>query len=257
MIYGRLNNIPEPDNMIFDTKDDVGQEENGKIIFALDFTPCEYQQNDILYLKIVGVEGKSNFSLVAKYHLLENYKVYCSKTGIAPPVATYPSITYTDKGTLFLGGKELTGEINKNIYLLKSDLQWEIIKPKSSKNPSKRYGAYLSYFDGNVILFGGKNEKDELLNDIWVFDMEKYEWGSIDYRNSSNIPSARFNPSGEIVENYGKIVLFGGEESSGDSRIWFLDIAMLYEIVDDYKYNKYVSFSKINSLFTYFDLGKI
>lgn len=242
--------------MIFDTKDDLGQVQGNLINFGFDFTPCEYSRSDILYLKIVGVEGKTNVTLLAKYHVLDNYQVFCSKSGVKPPITTFPSVTYTDIGTVFYGGKLLSGEINDKMYILKEELTWDIVDIQGTTKPKARYGGYLTNHNGNLILFGGKTKEEELLKDLWVFSLDKREWYGVDYKNSSNIPSARFNPSGEVLENYGKLVMFGGEEKIGDSRICLLNLAILRELVDNIENQDKIPFSKINSLWSFIDLGK-
>jgi hypothetical protein len=257
VLYGRLNNLPEPDNMIFDTKDENGKPGNTDITFGFDFTPCDFKYTDILYLKIVGVEGKTNFTLSAKYHTIDNFELYCPEKGVAP-ITSFPCVTSYDKGAIYYGGKTSSGLMNEEMFLLNQDLTWEKINFKNKKNqlPIPRYGATFNYLDGDIIMFGGKNSKDILLNDLWVFRINESEWYFIDYKNSSNVPSHRFSPSSIIVEN-GKLMIFGGEETQGDSRLAFLDVSILREIVEKIHLKRPIIFSKINKLWNFMDLGML
>jgi len=52
---------------------------------------------DTLYLKIVGVEGTSNFTLNVNYNFLPEYKVVCP-SGIIPPTSLHYGAVSTSKG---------------------------------------------------------------------------------------------------------------------------------------------------------------
>ena len=251
VLYGKLNSPPEPGNLLFDVKDDIGQIKEQSISYGFEFTPCQYKESDILYVKIVGSEGKTNFTLTANYNIITNYKVYCpnesNSSKVQPPIFLHPSVVQTEQGTIYYGGKSLVdNSFNTEIYLLNNNIEWEIISiSQKSTKPAERYGALMKVFENYLIIFGGKNKNEESLNDLWVFDLNTQIWSFIDYNNSTNIPTPKFLPSGEYIENYNKIVIFGGEENYSSSVLYFLNLGILNEIIIENN-----DFSKINYLWT-------
>ena len=117
-----------------------------------------------MYIKIVGIEGRSNFTLVASYNLMSNYNIFCAKTkdnkeNNNPPVTIYPSVCLLENiGTVTFGGKDLlTNDINNDLYLLNNqNLNWEKIKYNSGNVPEARYGALASCYNNYLVLFSSK-----------------------------------------------------------------------------------------------------
>jgi len=114
----------------------------------------------------------------------------------------------------------------------------------------------MGYFENYMIMFGGKTENEVILNDFWVLDLSTMEWFTINYESTTNsLPKAKFLPSGELLKNYGQIVLFGGKSNFDDKTVAFLNLNILVEIVRhsesdlsnyDDKYFDYVD--KVNKL---------
>lgn len=229
MVYGKLNGSPEPDNLDYDVKDDQGQINPESIIYGFEYTPCEFKNDDFVYLKIVGLEGKANITVTASYNILSNYKVFCPEPINQPNLSLYPSVTPTNEGTIVFGGKDMnTGEVLNDLYLLNKESKWEKIPVNGDTSPDARYGAFITYIEDYLIIFAGKNSKDELLNDIWVFDLKNKYWENIIFKNSTDAPSPRFLVSGEVIENFGEIVFFGGNQ---DPTLYFLNYVILLNLI--------------------------
>ncbi|XP_057849820.1 F-box/kelch-repeat protein At1g51550 [Cryptomeria japonica] len=97
-------------------------------------------------------------------------------------------------------------------------------------SPPPRSGHTLTWIDANrMILFGGRGTHFEVLNDVWMFDMQgnQPEWVelcSYEPNPLDGIPAPRSGHSATPVFG-GRILIYGGEDASrcrkGD--IWILD----------------------------------
>lgn len=137
-----------------------------------------------------------------------------------------------------------------------SDLVWKAI-PKNDKGeaPVGRYGHFMSTFERKLIVFGGKDKNEISLNDLWIYDMDKYFWTQIHYNNIvTNAPKSKFLVSGCLIEKYGIILFFGGKHSE-DNNIYLLNLNILMEIISSKNENKYSieeveTVAKLNKLWT-------
>ena len=96
-IYGKKNEEPKIDTFNFDKKDDHGKFNGNYKIYGFEYSPCNYVVTDILHIKVVGVEGRSNFTLKAYLNHIPEYKVLCTK-GIIPTISSHYSAVSTPKG---------------------------------------------------------------------------------------------------------------------------------------------------------------
>ena len=61
------------------------------MIYGFDYSPCQFKLNDTIFVNIVGIEGKFNFTLSVYYDLQDNYKIVCVK-GNSPPASVLPAV---------------------------------------------------------------------------------------------------------------------------------------------------------------------
>jgi hypothetical protein len=87
-----MNSEPVIENLAFDKRDDTGNDMGDKIVYGFDYSPCQFNLNNTLYIKIAGVEGKANFSLSIHFDYLDNYKVVCANGGTLPPISQYRGV---------------------------------------------------------------------------------------------------------------------------------------------------------------------
>lgn len=77
-----------------------------------------------------------------------------------------------------------------------------------SKGPSCRAGFSVGYHDGKVFMFGGQEDDNKKLNDIWSFDCASSKWCQIEGADESCKPTPRSGHS--TVVHGGKMWIFGG-----------------------------------------------
>jgi hypothetical protein len=244
-VYGSLNKPPKPEEMIYDKKDINGRFDNGKFLYGYEYSPCQLKRDDVIYIKIIGIEGKAKFNLTVNYNLLKNYKVVCTTTGGEPLKAIHSASVLTDLGTIRYGG--LFNNTMDGMYLL-NNTNWVKLEQSGIK-PEPRYGHFLTYYDGYVILFGGRDIKENNLNDLWLYELKSREWINIDYKNKTNAPSPRFLTSGELAMSHGKIVIFGNKDYE-DKTIYFLDIKILLQVINYQRYKEIDYDNKLHKLWT-------
>lgn len=59
-----------------------------------------------------------------------------------------------------------------------------------------------------MIIFGGKNDENEKLNDVWIFNLTECTWSKIDYSSEDLIPIPRSGHSAVVYNN--KMMIFAG-----------------------------------------------
>ena len=96
-IYGKVNAEPIIENLSFDKKDDLGNNSDSEIIYGFDYSPCQFKLTDTIFVNLVGIEGKFNFTLSLHYDIQDNYKIVCVK-GTAPPNSLYPAVVNDNHG---------------------------------------------------------------------------------------------------------------------------------------------------------------
>lgn len=122
-----------------------------------------------------------------------------------PVVAYYPAL----QSMVLFGGYCSVSKSRLNDFWYIKDGEW--IEIETENLPEARSGHSMVYDskNGQLILFGGKNDQGEFLNDTWIFKDE--EWKKI----GDSGPDAR--QSHRIVETKQGVLLFGGSNSSGES----------------------------------------
>jgi len=294
-IYSKLNTKPNPQTLDFEKKDDTGIiYQNGtikNIMYEIEYSPCEFYEDDILYIKLLGFEKKSNFDI--KISLIHDklIRVLCNQKRISPknnnsssnitnldlndnikiinpPTLYHYSSVMTDLGTIRIGGI-FNKTVDNNLFLFNSGNKWEIINPKGNSIPIGRYGHNLFNFDNYLILFGGKDKDDNILSDLWVFDLIEKEWIEIYYSfkldnikensiiNNVDIKDkiintknkfgiSKFMASGIIIKNLGKILIYGGQNDLDNKNIYLLDLKKLLDIINCFKTKIFSNFFKFN-----------
>ena len=108
--------------------------------------------------------------------------------------------------------------------------QWSTIESKGTR-PGQRYGHSLNYLKPYLILFGG-NINPQLMNDIWVMNMNKkdnYTWIQINIDKEKPIPTERLYHSSCICQNgkyINNLIIFGGRNSQNKplNDLWVLKL---------------------------------
>ncbi|KAJ7541927.1 hypothetical protein O6H91_10G082000 [Diphasiastrum complanatum] len=98
------------------------------------------------------------------------------------------------------------------------------------ESPSARSGHTLTWIGGKrMVLFGGRGTKFEVLNDVWLLDMEGdyplwVELKASELHSAHGFPAPRAGHSASLIFG-GRILIFGGEDArrSRKGDIWVLD----------------------------------
>lgn len=96
-----------------------------------------------------------------------------------------------------------TNEIVKYHF---TDNRWSTVQTVDPK-PISRSGHSAIIFNSSMYVFGGKDEDNNKLNDLWSLDLSNNLWKQIQCPNSV-VPTPRSGHSCDIFENY--MVIFGG-----------------------------------------------
>jgi hypothetical protein len=132
---------------------------------------------------------------------------------------------------------------------------WRKIQRQNKIGPSGRYGHFMGFYQGKLIVFGGKDRNDMTLNDLWIYNIDHDIWTEINYNNIvTNIPKPKFLVSGCLLEKYGFIIFFGGKYSE-DNNIYLLNLNILNEILmlkynNRYNIDDVETVAKLNKLWT-------
>jgi len=116
------------------------------------------------------------------------------------------------------------GQADENIDFSASKLQLKYdptenwLKLSPSSQPSKRARASMVYLEQkNVLLFGGRGENNQQLNDTWLFDGEN--WTS---KETTSKPSSRYGAGIAYDKERKEVVLFGGGDPV-NKETWVFD----------------------------------
>jgi hypothetical protein len=230
-VVSKLNSMPTLDS--FNHSDFVGV--NG--IYSISYSPCEFNyQKDIIFINIF-----SEKDVITSYKIdinnLDNsiYETICTNNIDS---LLYPGITQTFKGVAQFGGKSGNKEVLNDLYILHENNTWcKYSTDKDKVKPNPRYGMGIISFDSGdfIIVYGGKNQKDEYENDLWVFDVENERWYLIGKSGDiTNFPVNTFLPSLTLIENKGIILAFGNTDVKYNN-LYAFDIYILRRILQIYK----------------------
>lgn len=254
----------------------------------MEYSPCDFSPEDVLFVTILGFEKKSDYKITISLIHDKSIKIMCNQTRInsnlnnilgnnstqiasdktklitPPEVYNYASIS-TDLGAIRLGGI-FNHTLSDELFLFNSANKWEIISIKGRAKPSGRQGHSLFYYDNYLILHGGKDKEENVLSDLWVFDLIKKVWIEIAYTvqsdlNNKNHAEAKdeitknsrnqfgiqkFLASGALIANLGKILIYGGQNNFDDKNIYFLDLKNLIDLVKAFKKTSFTNFLEFN-----------
>eukprot|EP01135_Chromosphaera_perkinsii_P002858 Nk52_evm13s229 gene=Nk52_evmTU13s229 len=125
----------------------------------------------------------------------------------------------------FFGGETASSAVVDTIYKLNFDeLQWSIVTPPlGAKPPARTEHCAVSYQDG-FLVFGGKSQSGELLNDIWFYSSSQNSWTSLS--SAGSVPEGRARHACTISK--GKLYSYGGQLSSLflSGEFWVFDIGL-------------------------------
>ena len=248
-VYSKLNEVPRPESFFYDKKDDIAQynKETNQYIYNFEYTPCEISIEDVINIKIVGIEGTSTFNLNVYLLNSNEYKIICpNKQKELKDVdisRVLSGLVKTSKGVAQFGGKKALKQDNSTLYESTNDMfifteesTWTMIDYNSTDVPSKRYGMGIQSFDQGkyIVVFGGKNDEENYINDMWLYNVNDNKWYMI-YDEKTKVLNSPYNKeevSSLLIENHGIIILYGGSAKDSDNTsIYSIDISVLKQFI--------------------------
>lgn len=87
---------------------------------------------------------------------------------------------------LIFGGFENGCRSNKIYSFDLETLKWNMIKPTDAKakSPMARAGHSMNMINNCLYIFGGKNDENQKMKDLWKFDLESLTWTELIPTNS-------------------------------------------------------------------------
>lgn len=114
---------------------------------------------------------------------------------------------------MYIFGGFIAGErTNQLIIYSFKDRSWARVKI-GGPSPCPRNGHSACIFNNCMYIFGGRNNDNKKLNDIWKYEILKQEWTQISMENRDEDPtwSVPLERSGHSCDVYGQyMVVFGG-----------------------------------------------
>ena len=108
---------------------------------------------------------------------------------------------------IIFGGFQQGNRTNQTSIYNFTTNQWENIEiAPGQPMPCSRSGHSASIYNGNMYVFGGKNDDSEKLNDLWVYNIAEKRW--VEIGATGNIPFERSGHSSDIFDDH--LVIFGG-----------------------------------------------
>jgi N-acetylneuraminic acid mutarotase len=110
------------------------------------------------------------------------------------------------EGSMVIFGGFVDGERTNAMYRYYfKDNKWEKIIVHGRDRPVPRAGHSAVVHNDSMIIFGGRDEENNKLNDLWLFNFSTYFWEHID------LPNAPLGRSGHSASIYKEMMLiFGG-----------------------------------------------
>lgn len=83
---------------------------------------------------------------------------------------------YNEDSMIIFGGF-VNGSRTNEVYRFHfNSKRWEKLTPKTKNEPPARAAHSCVVYNDKLVVFGGKDEDNEKLNDVWAFDLELMTW---------------------------------------------------------------------------------
>lgn len=133
------------------------------------------------------------------------------QTGTCPKPRDDHSLSQIDEKTFLIFGGFVEGSRVNDCYIAKkvgNTLEWRLVENKSKISPCIRASHSTTVYNGKMYIFGGQDDDNNKLNDLWEFDLESGLYKEIVLPADSTIPVARSGHSANIYN--GQMYVFGG-----------------------------------------------
>ena len=119
----------------------------------------------------------------------------------------HTAVVFENESSMIVFGGFCNGErTNEAVKYLFQENRWVKINQQGT-GPSPRSGHSACVYEGCMYVFGGKDEDNNKLNDLWKLDLNTYTWTEVK-SSDSFLPLERSGHSCDVFESY--MVIFGG-----------------------------------------------
>ena len=121
------------------------------------------------------------------------------------------SLAKVDEERFIIFGGFVNGSRTNECWLATkqgSQLIWEQLAKDNANAPCPRASHSAAVYDEKMYIFGGQDDENNKLNDLWEFDINTQTYNPVSLPNDSYQPQPRSGHSSSICD--GKMYLFGG-----------------------------------------------
>ena len=169
--------------------------------------PCVFGHSVVVF---GGINDYDNAKDAFEFDSNKNLWTKLKQTGDVPSPRDDHSLSQIDDSSFLIFGGFVKGWRVNECYVAKkngSTLEWSLIKC-SGEQPCIRASQSASVHNGKVYIFGGQDDDNNKLNDLWELDLSTSVWKQIKLPDSSYQPIGRSGHSSNIFG--GKMYIFGG-----------------------------------------------
>lgn len=125
------------------------------------------------------------------------------------------------------GGRNSLNRLSSSLFTISLSTR-NVTKISPTTRPCKRIGSSLVSYNNILVLFGGKDNLGNFLNDVWVFNTELMSWTLIAIQG--NKPGKRSGHCAEVIENL--MIVYGGSgQNIYYSDMWIYNITKCHWIL--------------------------
>jgi len=148
---------------------------------------------------------------VVKYMTDMKWEKVGMEGATAPPARYGHSSVTHDGGMLIFGGERSSYAFNDVWWFSFQQQAWSYLAPKSATAPPPRFDHSAAIIDGRMYVSGGRSGTGEVLDDMWVLDLETRVWTELP--DMSSILGARFGHAAAVGPSSEYLYLYGGYAS--------------------------------------------
>ena len=121
----------------------------------------------------------------------------------------HTAVLYENEQSMIIFGGFMNGQRTNEIvkYIFPENRWQKLTMPATALQPIARSGHTAVIYDNAMWVFGGKDDDNNKLNDLWRLDLNTYTWKLIKFADAQ-VPLERSGHSCDVYENY--MIIFGG-----------------------------------------------
>ncbi|KAJ3443653.1 kelch repeat domain [Anaeramoeba flamelloides] len=165
-------------------------------------------------------EKNQKFKSKQQEQLLNYQWEKTTPTGITPVLRGFSATIHKNMVFVFGGIKKNSQKFSNDIWILhindsgeKLVCIWNKLDDVKGEKPSPRAYHSACIIDTKLIIFGGIGERNQCLNDLYIFNLQKMVWKKCNIFGYV-LPSPRYHHTFTKINDQ-KLIIFGGKGSNG------------------------------------------